>query len=235
MDREFSGHSLSFSPSSRLQVIVGCKVFFSSISDQIIWQLLFPRPSSYCFHDDYNYDVDDWWPLAFQWHRSSEWPPAPRWPDLDLDFFLDSLLSPTYIPRWPACRCSSSRRWCLGALKVFKSFTRINIFTIGIVVSVVFIVSQFLMVFKGAAECFSNRSLASIMILPTTLRDPDMEIGLSVFNWKFKTLNHFFSRRNNLKYWQLNHWNITNKQFKVWAKYASNIVNQFVPDKYINI
>ena len=61
--------------------------FFSSISDQIIWQLLFPRPSSYCFHDDYNYDVDDWWPLAFQWHRSSEWLPAPRWPDLDLDFF----------------------------------------------------------------------------------------------------------------------------------------------------
>ena len=57
--------------------------FFSSISDQIIWQLLFPRPSSYCFHDDYNYDVDDWWPLAFQWHRSSEWLPAPRWPGLD--------------------------------------------------------------------------------------------------------------------------------------------------------
>ena len=91
------------------------------------------------------------------------------------------------------------------------------------------------MVFKGAAECFSNRSLASIMILPTTLRDPDMEIGLSVFNWKFKTLNHFFSRRNNLKYWQLNHWKITNKQFKAWAKYASNIVHQFVPDKYKNI
>ena len=64
MEREFSGHSLSFSPSSRRQVIVGCNVFFSmkiktAISDQIIWQLLIPSISSNCFHNDYNYDIVD--------------------------------------------------------------------------------------------------------------------------------------------------------------------------------
>ena len=50
---------------------------------------------------------------------------------------------------------------------------------------------------------------------------------------KFSNSEPLISRWNNVKYWQLNHWNITNKQFKAWAKYASNIINQFVPDKYI--
>ena len=105
-----------------------------------------------------------WLPLECQWHRNWVWPPGLQ---------------------WQACRCLSSRRGCSAELKL-SCFC--YLFVYHSVASVALLELKVLCYEVKPPQGLPTWSQAPRFLLlnldsPTTLREPDMEMGLSVLSW----------------------------------------------------